>query len=272
MENLVVQISKELLDMSGENINSDESIYIEINKLKTYNIMVSDCHEFLDNLLVKIKKLKGDWYNISRNNICGLCFASIDLIFHGKEISSENNDLLKNIMEMIDNYIQTNQITQSGIIDTQSQNFSEEGFFIYLDDNDLDINYSELEKVFINNNVEFKKISFESINYQGGAGNYLESILYYVVGMITPIIIENIFQGLLNVTKEKVVKIFRRDDFLKVRKDVADKVGIKEEFLLVSKINKEENNTRYVFKTTEKEIDVIVDTKCNIINMEVNEI
>lgn len=96
--------------------------------------------------------------------------------------------------------------------------------------------------------------------------------MYYIVGIITQIIIENIFQVLLNVTKEKVVKILRRYDFLKVRKDVTDKVGIKEEFLLVSRINKEENNTRYVFKTTEKEIDVIVDTKCNIINMEVNEI
>lgn len=272
MVNLVIQINRELLDMSGENINSDEGIYIEINKLKTYNIMVSDCDEFLDNLLVNIKKLKGDWYNISRNNICGLCFASIDLIFHGKKISSENNDLLKNIMEMIDNYIQINQIAKSNIIDTQSQNFSEEGFFIYLDKNDLDINYSELEKVFINNNVEFKKVSFESIDSQGGYGNYLESILYYVVGIITPIIIEDIFQGLLSVTKEKVVEIFKRDDFLSVRKDVADKVGIKEEFLLVSKINKEENNTRYVFKTAEKMIDVIVDAKGNIINMEVNEI
>ena len=96
---------------------------------------------------------------------------------------------------MIDNYIQINQIAKSNIIDTQSQNFSEEGFFIYLDKNDLDINYSELEKVFINNNVEFKKVSFESIDSQGGYGNYLESILYYVVGIITPIIIEDIFQA-----------------------------------------------------------------------------
>ena len=32
MVNLVIQINRELLDMSGENINSDEGIYIEINK------------------------------------------------------------------------------------------------------------------------------------------------------------------------------------------------------------------------------------------------
>lgn len=272
MENLVVQISRELLDMSDESANSDEGIYMKIDKLKTYNIVVSDCDEFLDNLLVNIKKLKGDWYNISRNNIGGLCFASINLIFHGKEISLENNNLLKNIMEMIDNYIRTNQIAQSGIIDTQSQNFSEEGFFVYLDDNDLDINYLELEKAFTNNNIEFERVSFESNDYQCGAGNYMESILYYVVGSILPNIIYDIFKVLLKVAKEKGVEIFKGKDFLSIKKDVADRVGIKEEFLLVSKINKEENNTRYVFKTTEKIIDVIVDAKGNIINMEVNEI
>lgn len=273
MENLIIQVNRVLFDLSDEKMNR------EINKLKTYNILVSNCDEFLDDFLKSIMKIKRDWFQINRNKILGTCFVTIDLIFHGKEMDLEDNYLLNNIMKIIDDNIQKNRNTEDIIINLESENFNEEGFFIYFDENDssVDVSYLELEKIFIDNNIEFKRVSLESNQFEGGSGSYIENALYFVIssmasGVLWDIIrpqIESLFRGI----KEACFNKSERKDFLRIRKDVSEKTGIKEELLLVSQISKKENNnTKYVFKTPEKVIKVIVDDKCNIIDMEVDKI
>lgn len=269
MVNLCMKVNRGLLDFSSENLN------IETIEIKEYNTVVSNCNEFLNNLFQCILRVKGDWIKMSYDETLGTCYATIDLIFHGSKMDSNSSILLNKIMQVINKYVLDNKTTGTSIINVENLNFDDDGFFVLFteDGGSAQVNHLEIEKKFLENNIKFERVCLTSNQYEGGCGSGAQNVLYFIVGAaasgVTWDCIKLSANYLYGKTEEVSIKRLESKNFKRLRKDVADKIRIKENLLVVQEICIMENNIKIDFKTKENVINLITDKEYNILEMKV---
>ena len=138
---------------------------------------------------------------------------------------------------MVEKYISDNQDVHT-TINIDNSYFEDGGFFIFFEENNLiseEINYLELENEFKNENIEFKRISLKSKQYECGCGAIFVSILYFIAStFVSGILWDGVKKGVCKV--KTMFELLDGKSFRKLRKNVSDLTGIEEKLLVVKKL------------------------------------
>lgn len=261
-------INKEILD---------SATYISKNKekLKEYNdINVLNPYEFISDIFQLILNKKGDWGDMEYDETLGNSNATIDLIYYDDEKDSEINEIL----EMVEKYISNNNDIKDTI--NIDNSFENDGFLIFFDGkNDLGeniectdedvqgINLLELESKFREENIDFKKLSLKVEHFEGGCSSILGKALYF---FLTNILLPGIaYDTIKEIAKKIKVYILDGKSFKKVRKDIAELMGIEEMSLAVKEFHKMVNDIEFIFEVDNRIINVKTDLNYNILECKV---
>ena len=170
---------------------------------------------------------------------------------------------------MVEKYISDNQDVHT-TINIDNSYFEDGGFFIFFEENNLiseEINYLELENEFKNENIEFKRISLKSKQYECGCGAIFESILYFIAStFVSGILWDGVKKGVCKVKTK--FELLDGKSFRKLRKNVSDLTGIEEKLLVVKKFHTMKDEKKIIFEGDNKVINVKTDLNYTILDFE----
>jgi hypothetical protein len=260
-------MKKVYLTLFAEHIEFDtEEQKSEIQKLKEYIFFSENfTGEDIEELFIKIIKIKGDWISYSLNEDKNNVYADITLTYPYFNGQKETN-IPSEIFTILERFVNNKKSFASSDTNDDIENIDKETTGLLVIIEELDI-LEELQE----NNIDYEIITKKVSRTEAGAGDIFNEIIIWVASSAAWDIIKAGFERMkpyLRTPQDIEERKAENVNYKKLLKSISLRVNIKPKDLILINMYKKNTETIFEFKGNKSIISVICDE--NYIIQELN--
>jgi hypothetical protein len=251
-------MKKVYLTLFAEHIEFDtEEQKSEIQKLKEYIFFSENfTGEDIEELFIKIIKIKGDWISYSLNEDKNNVYADITLTYPYFNGQKETN-IPSEIFTILERFVNNKKSFASSDTNDDIENIDKETTGLLVIIEELDI-LEELQE----NNIDYEIITKKVSRTEAGAGDIFNEIIIWVASSAAWDIIKAGFERMkpyLRTPQDIEERKAENVNYKKLLKSISLRVNIKPKDLILINMYKKNTETIFEFKGNKSIISVICD-------------
>ncbi|CEP67132.1 Uncharacterized [Moorella glycerini] len=265
MANLFLKINLKTVNFEGQSLESS------IRLLKYYAKYSDKLNAtWIDDLHTRILLTKGGWMRFQSQYFNQNYYVTADLIYHNHNLSCKDYLLIDRVFEECEKFFSERNMTS---IKTDYNNWDELWRILGKNGAILSIkelggggilNNKEIERILVQNKVDFEIICTTKQQFDCGASGVSESLIYFLGGAVlsgaTYDFIKNLLFTKLPVPLDSIkVTLIDNLRFSKLRSTVADRIKEEEKDLVLEEIYNDDDKVFIAFRTPNKRILLVCD-------------